>query len=143
MVKTYAKGRGLEYDVIHDLRSKGFETMRAASSAGAMKIDVLAVRPGRGFHLSEGSAEECVCHSDVLAIQAKFSQNIGSEEWNTLMHWSRIIVATPVMAKRGPRGTKVVYTELLKTRKFGERLKPEQWRPYVFRVNSSHGFPGV
>jgi len=141
MVKTYAKGRGLEYDVIHDLKAKGFETMRAASSAGAMKIDVLAVRPGRGYHVDEGNMADCVCHSDVLTIQAKFSANIGSVEWNTLLEWSRIIVATPIMAQRGPRGTKVVYTELLLPRKFGERLRPDQYRPYVFRVNSRHDFP--
>lgn len=142
MVKTYTKGRGLEYDVIHDLKRRGFETMRAASSAGAMKIDVLAVRPGRGFHLDEGETKDCVCHSEVLAIQAKFSANIGSVEWNTLLEWSRIIVATPIMAQRGPRGTKVVYTRLLKPREFGKRLAPDQHEPYVFRVHSSHEFPG-
>ena len=136
---NYHKGRDLEYDVIHDLRARGFETMRAASSAGAMKIDVLAVRPGRGYHGAE--QPECVCHSDVLAVQAKLRGSIGIEEWNTLIYWSGFLVATPIMAVRGSRGTKVVYTELLRVRQSRARLVDGDSRPYVFRVHSSHGFP--
>ena len=47
MIKTYAKGRGFESDMLHYLNSKGFSCIRAPSSGGAMTpADVIAMRKG-------------------------------------------------------------------------------------------------
>lgn len=111
--------------------------MRAARSAGEMKIDVLAVRPGSDC---ETDLTGCACHAEVLFIQAKHSANIGVEEWNTLLFWAKVAGAKALMAQHAVKPVRVVYTELVLPRVTRQPVTDLVSRPYLFP--GEEPFPG-
>lgn len=128
---AYEVGRRFEYKIIHDLESKGFETVRAAASAGRMKVDIIAARPGRGHHGTIGEDYECSCHADFMWIQAKRDGKISPGEWNRVFETAGWVNASPVLASNGPNGRGIVYTLMVRER-VPHKPSPDDGTPYVF-----------
>lgn len=114
MKTNYETGREFEWVIQRDLERRGFVTIRAAGSAGAAKVDIIAVAPDKTH----------------LWIQAKADGKIGPGEWNTLRMCSSWAGATPLLARKGPRGIAVVYDELLGDKVPRSRTRPS--RLYMF-----------
>jgi Holliday junction resolvase len=115
MRTNYEAGREFEWKIQKDLERRGFVTIRAAGSAGEAKVDIIAVDP-LGVH---------------LWIQAKADGRIGPTEWNTLRMCSGWAGATPILARKGPRGIFVIYEELLQDKIPYSRSKTAS-RLYMF-----------
>jgi hypothetical protein len=130
-VTAYEVGRRFEYKIIHDLEAKGFSTVRAAASAGTMKVDIVAARPGRGHHGPIGEDYDCSCHADFMWIQAKRDGKISPAEWNRVMETAMWVNASPVLASNGPNGRGIVYTLMVKER-VPRKLVEGYATPYIF-----------
>lgn len=82
----YRDGHRFELAIIDDLRSEGYQTIRAAGSKG--KIDILAYKPGQ-----------------TLAIQAKRNGKIPPAERAAVYELAAILGAVPIVAWK-QRGTR-------------------------------------
>lgn len=136
--RQYEQGTRFERKVRDDLHSRGFTVLRSAGSKGESKVDLVAVKPGIGFHPPMNEIEiigenetKCSCHNEHLWIQCKRTGTIPPEEWNTLFMWAGYAGTTPILAENPSNGRGIIYWELTDVNKPYTRVKPKSL--YVFR----------
>lgn len=105
---AYDKGRRFEWKTRDDLRDRGFVVFRMAGSAGAGKIDLIAVHPTK----------------EPLWVQCKDNARIGPAEWNTVRQSALWGGGVPILASNGPRGRGVIYEELVADKVPYSRTRP-------------------
>lgn len=112
--RHYAGGTRFEHKVIKDLETNGYATVRAAGSKGAMKIDVLAAKPGQ-----------------LLFVQCKRSGVLPPDEWDTLYACAGWVGALPILASNGERGRGVQYIRLAGPKERGRPMRNQPWSTFV------------
>lgn len=94
MTNHYRTGRDFEWRTRSVLRDAGYEVIRAAGSK--TKADLLAIKAG-----------------ELLFIQCKRTALPSPAERRALLHMTEHLVgAHALIARRGPRGTPVVFERL-------------------------------
>lgn len=110
MTTNYQRGADFERAVVRDLEGHGYKAIR---SAGSHKpADVVAMLSGETF-----------------VIQCKRDGVLRPDEWNKFWEWALAAGATPILARKGPRGSGIIYHRLT-SRKVGMGRQPLAfWTP--------------
>ena len=108
-MSRYSRGAAFEYQVKHDLESKGFVCVRAAGSH--TPVDVYAFGNGR-----------------IVFVQCKTDGRLDPGEWNELIDYCELAGATPILADKPRRGV-IRYRQLTGKKDKQRNVNPpiEDW----------------